>query len=64
MEINFTSVASGSLVQGERGADAEREGSDGAQGAVVAPHPRPARAGQSERLRQLLLRRGKLPRKL
>ena len=57
MEINFTSVASGSLVQGERGADAERQGSDGAQGAVVAAHPRAARVGQPEGLRQLLMHR-------
>ena len=71
MEINLSFLiavvnrfASGSLVQGERGADAQREGADGAQGAVVAPHPGPARAGQPEGLWQLLLRRRKLARKL
>ena len=52
------------MVQGEPGVDAELEGTDGAQGAVVAPHSGPARAGQSERLRKLLLRRRKLAREL
>ena len=67
MGLHFGSLfrsISGPLVEGERRADAQLEGSDGAQGAVVAAHPRAARAGQPEGLRKLLLHRRELTRKL